>query len=111
MRKISLVLFAVTMLTVGSVSANSNPKTVDPAKALAHQIHDMLERNTFKVTEDLTAHVHFVINKDGEIVVLSVDTENEVLERFVKGRLNYKKVNLDRMSTGKAFTVAVRISA
>ncbi|GMN07256.1 hypothetical protein MTsPCn5_26450 [Croceitalea sp. MTPC5] len=110
MRKISLVVAAVTLLAVNSVSANKNLEPVNPNKDLSVQIHSMLESNSFDVSEDLTANVQFTINKDGEIVVLSVDTNNASLEGFVKGRLNYKKVEVSDMKEGRTYTVPVRIA-
>ncbi|MDT0622148.1 hypothetical protein [Croceitalea vernalis] len=110
MRKISLVLVAATMFAAVNVSANSNAEPVNPTKNLSTQIHQLLESNSFDVEEDLTAKVQFTINKDGEIVVLSVDTVNDSLEGFVKGRLNYKKVDDIDFKEGRTYTVPVRIA-
>ena len=107
MRKISLVLVASLLLSVGGVLANDNtPK--DPSITLSSQIHKMLKDNSFKISEDLTADVRFTINDKGEIVVLSVSTSDKALEGFVKGRLNYKKVV--NAQEGKTYTVPVRIA-
>jgi len=111
MRKISLVLVAAAMFAVGSVSANSNTTPSSTKAKLASQIQKMLRNNTFDVADDLTADVRFLINEDGEIVLLSVETSNERLEGFVKGRLNYKKVKTDNDIAGKTYTVPVRITA
>lgn len=110
MRKISLVLVAAAMFAVGSVSANDNTPSNTKAQ-LASQIQKMLKKNSFDVADDLTANVRFIINDEGEIVVISVETANEQLEGFVKRRLNYKKVKTDSAVTGKTYTVPVRIAA
>ena len=110
MRKICLALVATAMLVGGTVSANAT-EPANPTKKLATQIHAMLEANYFNVETDVTADVRFTINKEGEIVVLSVDTDNDALEGFVKGRLNYQKVELDSAKEGKLYTVPVRITA
>ena len=111
MRKISLVLVAAMLLFTGSILAN-DVKDGDPAKSLSAQISEILYNNDF--TEegvDLTAQVRFTLNKQGEIVVMSVDTKNDKLETFVKSRLNYKKVEVDNLEEGKLFTVSVRIAS
>jgi len=110
MKKISLVLVAAAMFAVGSVSANNNAEPVNPTKKLSAQIHKMLESNSFNVDEDLIADVQFTINKEGEIVVLSVDTSDDSLEGFVKGRLNYQKVDFSNFKEGRTYTVPVRIA-
>ncbi|GMN09473.1 hypothetical protein MTsPCn9_00710 [Croceitalea sp. MTPC9] len=108
MRKISLVLVAALLLTAGNVLANDY-KPENPAKKLTTQIHKMLEDNTFNEKNDLTADIRFIINENSEMVVLSVYTTNKALENFVKGRLNYKKV--DNAQEGRVYTVAVRVEA
>ncbi|MEM1003543.1 MAG: hypothetical protein AAGH46_12930, partial [Bacteroidota bacterium] len=110
MRKISLALFTTALLTAGTLSANPGKK-VQPQTNLSKQIHKMLAVNSFDIDNDLVAQVRFTINKEGEIVVLSVDTKNVGLEGFVKGRLNYQKVQLDQdAQEGKLYTVPVRIA-
>ncbi|MEM8506446.1 MAG: hypothetical protein AAF717_01400 [Bacteroidota bacterium] len=110
MRKISLVFMVAALFATATVSATT-PDNVNPSKKLSTQIHEMLKANTFVVQKDVTADVRFTINKEGEIVVLSVDTENEALEGYVKGRLNYQKVELQNAKEGKLYTIPVRITA
>jgi len=110
MRKISLSFFAAALFVVGTLSAHPT-ENVEPAQRLSYQIHKMLESNSFDVESDLVANVRFTLNKEGEIVVLSVDTEDVALEGFVKGRLNYQKVDIENAKEGKLYTVPVRITA
>lgn len=111
MRKISITIVAILLLASGSVFAN-DINTVNPTKNLVTQIQKMLKDNSFEMAEeDLTAEVRFTINIEGELVVLSVDTDDNSLEGFVKGSLNYKKVNLDNITEGEIYTLSVRITA
>lgn len=110
MRKKSMAFFATALFVVGTLSANPT-ENLEPAKKLSTQIHKMLESNSFEVENDLVANVRFTINKEGEIVVLSVDTDDSALEGFVKGRLNYQKVDLENAKEGRLYTVPVRITA
>ena len=109
MRKMSMAFFAAALIAVGTLSA-SPVENVRPTNELSTQIHKMLKSNSFDVEEDLVANVRFTLNKEGEIVVLSVDTEDDALESFVKGRLNYKKVDFQDAKEGKLYTVPVRIT-
>lgn len=111
MRKISLVLVAAMLLFTGSIFAN-DVKDTDPVKSLSSQITKILSNNHFsEATVDASAQVRFTVNNQGEIVVLSVDTNNYALESFVKGRLNYKKIDATDLKEGKLFTVSVRIAS
>ena len=109
MRKLPVVLVAALLLTAGNLFANDS-NTTDPKKELAIQISHLLEDNSFVLNDhDLTANVLFTLNKDMEIVVISVDSEDELLERFVKSRLNYQAVDFVVAEEGKMYTVPVRI--
>lgn len=112
MRKISFVLVAAMLLTVGNAFANNNPKDrVEPSKSLSAQIGEILDDNNFK-DNDNGAHalVLFTLNKDKEIVVLSVESDgNNALEGFIKSKLNYHQVELADFEEGKKYTVSVRV--
>lgn len=111
MRKFSLTLVAAMLFSTGSLLANNMDK-VGPAKSLSIQISEMLKKNNFNQDDfEKTAQVRFTLNEDGEIVILSVDTDCKDLEYFVKNRLNYKKVVVDNVQEGKIYTIPVRIES
>ena len=111
MRKLSLVVLAAMLLATGNVLAN-DVKGENPTKNLSIQISEMLSENNFsEMHKDLTAQVRFTLNSDGEIVVLSVNTKFDKMERFVKSKLNYQKVNLAEVEEGKVYTIPVRVKA
>ncbi|MCP4975804.1 MAG: hypothetical protein GY931_06545 [Maribacter sp.] len=111
MRKLSLVFVAAMLLVTGNILANDSVKD-DPTKKLSAQIGELLDNNYLTDDEvSLTAQVRFTLNNQGEIVVLSVDTDNKKLESFVKGRLNYKKVEVAGAKEGKMFTIPIKIAS
>jgi len=112
MKKISLALGMLLAFSTGSMLANDipNPSNVED---LTTQIGALLERNQLVVDEDqeIVASVLFTLNAEKEIVVLSVATENERIEAFVKSRLNYQRVTVSAGAPGDTFRVPVRIIA
>ncbi|MGB5205779.1 hypothetical protein [Eudoraea sp.] len=111
MRKFSLILVAAALLVSGSIFANDS-NTKDPQKSLATQIGELLKENQLVVENyELTAEVLFTVNSEAEIVVISVDTGDLDLESFVKGKLNYKKVQLEEVVVGRMYRLPVRIKA
>ncbi len=111
MRKLSYALVAAMLLSTSALLANPKDDR-EPATNLTSQIYEMLSDNDFsEITVDLTAQVRFTLNGEGEIVVLSVATDSENLERFVKSRLNYKKVKISNVKEGKLYTVPIRIAS
>ncbi len=111
MRKISLVFLSAVFLVTTSLSATETEPVSDVSKNLSSQITQLLEDHTLEVSKDLTAMVMITINEDSEIVVISVDTEDETLEKVLKAKLNYEKVDLEPQYSGKLFKVPVRIEA
>jgi hypothetical protein len=111
MRKLSYVIVAAMLLSSGSILATST-ELVEPTTSISVQIYEMLSDNSFSEGEyNSTAQVRFTLNNEGQIVVLSIDTESEDLERFVKIRLNYKKIEISNVEEGKLYTVPVRITS
>lgn len=114
MRKFSLVFAAALLLTIGNAFATEGSKEFENPKAkICAQISDLLDDNSFNLqeTEELTAFVQFTLNSEREIVVLSVKTQDDRLESFVKARLNYQKVGDLNMVQGKVYQVPIRITA
>lgn len=101
-----VLLVAIAASTV--LSASTNPTKADrPVNEITAQIGNLLENPNFKVQETITADVTFTVNDKHEIVVLSVDTDAELVESYIKSRLNYKALNAKTNS--KPYTVPVRI--
>ena len=115
MRKISLVFAAALLLSAGNVFATDGTSAIEnPNVKIGTQIESLLEEhNGYNLgeAEELTALVSFMLNDEKEIIVLSVDTEDERLERFVKARLNYEKVVDQDLKEGKTYKVPVRLRA
>ena len=110
MRKLSVVLVATMLLSVGSVLAN-NPEKPKPSKNLSDQITEILEDSRIRVQDkDLTAMVLFTFNEEDEIIVLKVESDYPNLEHFIKTRLNYKKIDLAKEQQGKKYVLPVRIT-
>lgn len=106
MKKVKVMLVATALLIGSLASAATNPNPVnDPT---SEEIGTLLKNPAFEVTEELTAEVTFMINSENEIVVLSVKTDDETVEKFVKSRLNYQEVGT-ALEQGKEYMVPVRI--
>ena len=110
----SFVLIAA--LVVSSVLSASTPKakaeaTNNQFKQVTEAVESLLSNPTFAVEKEMTAEVTLTINKDNEIVVLSVDCENESLEGYLKSRLNYNELPAQLKGSTKTFVVPVRITA
>lgn len=107
MRKLNSIVVALALL-VGTVTFANEKVTILETDPTSQELGELLENPAFLVLEDTDAYVTFMINDEDEIVVLSVKTENEQIEKFVKSRLNYQKLE-NSLEHGKEYKVPVKI--
>ncbi len=105
--KILLLVVAITFSSV--LSASTDRPTVKESKTLTEEIQDLLKHPNFTTTEDMHANVTLMLNKNGELVVLAIDSESKTAKNFIKRRLNYKKLDVDVASLNKTFVVPISI--
>lgn len=109
MRKVNVILMAfVLLMSTTLLTAAVNP--VNPKSNTSEEIGKLLKNPGFLIETETTAFVTFVVNKESEIVVLSVESDNESMERYIKQRLNYKKLE-STSKQGKEYIVPVRMTA
>ena len=106
----------IAALAVSSVLSASTPMTEAETKTnqfneVTSAVESLLKNPSFTVEEDMTAKVTITINKDNELVVLSVDCEDDSFESFLKSRINYSELPVGLTSGTKTFVVPVRITA
>lgn len=113
MKTIKSIVLVAAIAFSSVLSASTNPTTKaeknTDAKVITTEVSDLLKNPTFLVDQDMTAFVTITINKNNEIVVLSVDAEDETVEGFIKGRLNYNQLPVALKTGQKTFIVPVTL--
>ncbi len=105
------MLVAAMLLSSGSLFANDFKRT-DPATVIQNEVYELLDGGFVKSThKTLEASILLTINKQNEIVVLSVETKSKRLELFVKQMLNYHKINSDHIVWGRRYTVPLKVES
>ncbi|WP_224489364.1 hypothetical protein [Robertkochia flava] len=110
--KIYKIVFAAVLL-FSTVSVFAETGKPDPVKGQAvTEITSFLKNPAISAHgEDMLAQVYLMLNREGEIVVLQVEAENELMEAYIKNRLNYKKLQSKELLPGREYVVPVRIKA
>ncbi len=111
MRTIKALLLVV-VLTFNSVlfaSTTSEDLKADTA-VITNEIAKLLQNPRFLVEKEIVAYVTLTLNKNNEMVVLSVDSENTQIESFIKSRLNYNELPSAVNAVDKIFVVPVRVT-
>jgi len=103
MKTLKTVFVALSILITSSAFATfkSTPKTV------TNEITSLLDHPSFLVTQERTVAVEFVLNKDNEVIVLSVDCDDVAVRTFINERLN-RKVLENKLEQGKVFILPVK---
>ena len=107
MKKVNVILVALTLMLGTLFTTASNPETTLKTPFSA-EIESLLEDNDLFLGEDVFATITFVVNTEGELVLLDVDTENKSVEQLINDRLNYYKIKA-KMQKGKEYKVPVHI--
>lgn len=105
MKKLFVLLVAIM------VSSSSLANDTKPAKnvALRSEIVKLLGKVDFTFNNEAKAEVNFLINKKGEIIVVSVESNNTLAEGYIKRKLNYKKVAIDHTKVGRIYKFTVKM--
>mgnify|MGYP000350838303 CR=1 FL=1 len=108
MKKASIYLIAFALLSVNLLTAANKTPAVLVKENTSKVIGELLEKPQFSIEKEIQAMVTFVVNSEKEIVVLTVDTESERIEGFVKSRLNYQAIECN-LEEGVQYKVPIRI--
>lgn len=87
------VLVFMTLILGTAASFATPPKDLTLNEKLRTEIEKLLMHPDFQLDQsEMTATVEFLLNENGEIVVLTVKSREAILEEFIKARLNYQPI-------------------
>jgi hypothetical protein len=91
MRKLMLMAFALVIGTASLFATNIGDEET-PKDEIRDQIVELLKTPSFAVDHDYNVNISFTFSSKGEIVVLSVDSNDRNVLNYVRENLNYKKI-------------------
>tara|TARA_B100000795_G_scaffold244212_1_gene208613 strand:+ start:572 stop:904 length:333 start_codon:yes stop_codon:yes gene_type:complete len=106
MKKVNVILVALALF-IGTLTSNAG---VDPVttKEITKEFVKLLKAPGFEINSEIKVVVTFVVNKNNEVVVLSLDTEAKQIRNYIKSRLNYQKIDT-YLQKGIEYKIPVRI--
>jgi len=105
----NLIVFAFIAIFGTTTAFASNPIDI-ATKELRNEIVKLLDAPQIELTEEETlAQVRFIMNSKGEIVILSVVSNNDQVDTYIKRELNYKKIKNLSYTIGKVFVMPLKI--
>ena len=117
MKKLNLFLIALTLVVFNlSASPKNSTNSIDippvaPTKTLQMEIVSFLGTEyPFALENNEAIEVLFTLNSNHEIIVISTNSQNKILEDFIKEKLNYKKVHHNTKRDGELFLLPLKIT-
>ncbi len=109
MKNLKLLVLIIGLFTLNVSAANMNP--IKPTDELRIEIVELIGSNYMNEmqSDELGAEVLFTVNNNKEIIILSVDSDDELLESYLKRKLNYKKVNHRPSKNGEIYLLPVKM--
>ena len=106
MKKLAVLIFVFAMSVTTTFANNEDDKRKEE-RALRTQIVKLL--GNYESKETVQAEVKFMINRKGEIIVLSVESENKNVDAYIKSALNYKTVSKKVAKRMRMYIVPLKI--
>ena len=104
-----ITILAISISTVFSASATE--KNPSKTKELRTEIISILgDKISVELKKPSTAKISFMINNQNEIVIISVDSDIYELNAIIKGKLNYKKIQVRGTEKGEIYKIPLRIN-
>lgn len=97
MKTVKTFLLALAISFTSIVSADTKPPktmlySVDDAAFIQKHVTELLKDPYFKVEKDMEAYVRLIVSENDELVVLSVESKQKDVVKFIKSRINYKTI-------------------
>lgn len=105
------MLTAVMCLSIVNVFAKASQVTEPkPAKAIVVQVYNMLgEKLIPDEIRGSKAEVRVAVDTGNYLRILSIETENEVLAKFIKTRIDFKKLTKGTYEQGVVYRIPVEV--
>ncbi|MFK7811096.1 MAG: hypothetical protein AB8B59_01295 [Maribacter sp.] len=111
MRKSILVLSLVMLFSLSnSIAANPEVNKPKTSKAITGQIYNMLGENIIpNEIRGSKAEVRIAVDTGNYLRVLSVETENEAFENFIRTSIDFKKLTKGTYEQGVIYRIPLEV--
>ena len=108
MRTIKTLLLVVAITFSSVLSASTEPTKAEQT-IIAKTIEKILKSPQFELEKEMLVKVNLIINKNNEMVVLSVDSKSYEVSNYIKRRLNYHKLIVDGIAKHEKYVLPIRL--
>ncbi len=80
----------------------------DDIKTISQQIETFLNNSEMIIYDEIIVTIKFKLNENNKIVIISNDSDNYEITKFIKSTLNLKELSIDKKSNKRFFSVPIR---
>ncbi len=108
-RILSLSLMLILSI-FSSYAATPEEKKPTPNKAIISQVHNMLDRNTIpNEIRGTKAEVRVAVDHGNFLRILSIETESEALESFIRTNIDFQKLTKGAFEQGIVYRIPLEV--
>ena len=107
MNTIKTLVLAILITFSSQLSANTD-KPLNELKSVSQQIGKLLTDSEMTIYDDVTVMIKFKLDSNNKIIVLSNDSNNHEISKFIKTRLNLKKLSIDKKSNYRFYAIPIK---
>ena len=101
-------LVLVTLITFSSQVSAFTIIPGDDIKTISQQIEKFLNNSEMIIYDDIIVTIKFKLNENNEIIIISNDSDNYEITKFIKSNLNLKELSIDKKSNKSFYSVPIR---
>ncbi len=110
MKSLKLIIAALALVFAVQVSAATEDPVKPSAQLRAELVNLIGPECPFELEKgECTAEVLFTVNSSGEVIIISILSENPKAEKHIKNKINYKKVSHRPSKPGEIYLLPVRV--
>lgn len=103
--------FAMVLIFIALTTHSSHAKTLDdPNSELRISITKLLSKPNIGQSVDEHVRISFFVTDDEKLVVLKTDARTKPLDKFIKDRINYQKINIKDLEVNRIFHMKVHFA-
>ncbi len=101
-------LVLATLITFSSQVSAFTTIPGDDIKTISQQIETFLNNSEMIIYDEIIVTIKFKLNENNKIVIISNDSDNYEITKFIKSTLNLKELSIDKKSNKRFFSVPIR---
>ncbi len=124
MNTIKTLLLAILITFSSQVSANTDSpindlkpvlvntgNPINDLKLVSQQIETLLKGSEIPIYDETIVTIKIKLNRSNKIVVVSNDSNNYEISKFIKTRLNQKELSIDETSNYRFYSIPIKFLA